>query len=439
MASRSVNLVKTPPRVDLIGHRLILVHVDSLPPLLGYMVGEHDLVCDYASNLGRDVAQAMIEAALDFHTECADALEEVELVMRLSFPKLGRLKRLNIRPPPSPPAGYTRQSFVVSYDDDSATPDLVPSELGRIGLAQAPINMFRLVYPPQGPRSPPWLRSGTFFDLTEDASPRVETGMGAPQSFKAQMSLYLHALTRVCGVRDHLLPAVAAAAGRTGIKLQMRVTAGPSVRPQARPPPALELEQNETNCSMRQFSFDLEALEVDILANGVFEVVAPNVGPARPWHAPAYMYLVSEREAVIDVHAETPQWRVHELVQLAAKTHELQYPATRQIEDIVTAFDPAHPRLHELVPAPPKVKPGVRRIAHSVDPPPAHTSSKEVALPQLAQVDDSLFALHYPEQEGLKPSIFDVRNDDLDLDERLDEERIVMVETLGIVVQQLFT
>ena len=146
------------------------------------------------------------------------------------------------------------------------------------------------------------------------------------------------------------------------------------------------------------------------------------------------MYLVSEAEAVLDVHASTPQWRIDEFRQLAAKTHELQYPATRQIEGIVTAFDPSHPRLHELVPVPPKVAPGMRRIRHAVNTP--YTQKSE--LPQLAQVGDARFALHYPPAEGLRPSVFSVHSDELDTDERLDEERIVMVETLGIVVQQLF-
>lgn len=418
----AVNLVKTPPRVELIGHRLFLVLVGNLAPLLGFMTGQHDLVCDLPSNLPSDVSQAMLDAAVDFHTECAEALEEVEFVLRLSFPLLPRLKRLSIRPPPSPAAGYDRHSFCVSCEP---TAELEPSELPRIGLAQAPINMFRLCYPPQGPRSPPWYRSGTFFDLTEGASPRMEAGMGAPQDFKAHMGLYLHALVRVCQIRDQLLPSVATAAGRTGIKLQMRVTGGD--KPSA---PQVEIEQTES----RQFSFDIESLQVDILANGVFEIIAPPTSPPRPWHVPAYMYLVSEAEAVLDVHASTPQWRIDEFRQLAAKTHELQYPATRQIEGIVTAFDPSHPRLHELVPVPPKVAPGMRRIRHAVNTP--YTQKSE--LPQLAQVGDARFALHYPPAEGLRPSVFSVHSDELDTDERLDEERIVMVETLGIVVQQLF-
>lgn len=422
MAGRAVNLLKTPPRVELIGHRLFLVLVGTLPPLLGFMVGQHDLVCDLPANLPTDVSQAMLDAAVDFHSECAEALEEVEFVMRLSFPMLGRLKRLSIRPPPQAAAGYERQTFVVSLDEPSG--ELEPSELPRIGLAQAPINMYRLCYPPQGPRSPPWLRSGTFFDLTEGAERRLEAGMGAPEDFKAHMGLYLHALTRVCQIRDQLLPSVAAAAGRTGIKLQMRVSGSEKSAPQ------VEIEQAEP----RQFSFDVEALQVDILANGVFEIIAPPAGPPRPWHVPAYMYLVSETELVLDVHAATPQWRIDEFRQLAAKTHELQYPATRQIKGIVTAFDPSHPRLHELVPVPPKVTTGMRRIRHSVQP----AYSKETDLPKLAQVSEALFALHYPPATGLRPSIFSVHSDELDTDERLDEERIVMVETLGIVVQQLF-
>lgn len=422
MAGRAVNLLKTPPRVELIGHRLFLVLVGTLPPLLAFMAGQHDLVCDLPSNLPSDVSQAMLDAAVDFHAECADALDEVEFVLRLSFPLLGRLKRLAIRPPPSPAVGYERHTFVVSYEPSG---ELEPASLPRVGLAQAPINMFRLCYPPQGPRAPPWLRSGTFFDLTEGASPRLEAGMGAPPDFKAHMGLYLHALTRVCQIRDQLLPSVAAAAGRTGIKLQMRV-AGPE-RTSA---PQVEIEQAEA----RQFSFDVEALQVDILANGVFEIIAPPSGPPRPWHAPAYMYLVSEAEAVLDVHAATPQWRIDEFRQLAAKTHELQYPATRAIEGIVTAFDPHHPRLAELVPVPPKVATDMRRIRHAC----STTFSERTELPQLAQVGDARFALHYPPAEGLRPSVFSVHSDELDTDERLDEERIVMVETLGIVVQQLF-
>lgn len=431
MAGRAVNLAKTPPRVELIGHRLFLVLVGTLPPLLGFMTGPHDLVCDLPSNLPGDVAQAMLDAAADFHAECAEALEEVEFVLRLSFPLLGRLKRLAIRPPPSPAAGYERHAFAVSWE---AGAELAPAELPRVGLAQAPINMFRLCYPPQGPRSPPWLRSGTFFDLTEGAAPRLEAGMGAPDDFKAHMGLYLHALTRVCQIRDQLLPSVAAAAGRTGIKLQMRVAGAGGPEKTAAAPPQVEIEQGEA----RQFSFDVEALQVDILANGVFEIIAPPTSPPRAWHAPAYMYLVSEAEAVLDVHAATPQWRVDEFRQLAAKTHELQYRATREIEGIVTAFDPSHPRLHELVPAPPKVGLGMRRIRHAVRAAPPPPPRRADELPQLAQVGDALFALHYPPAEGLRPSVFSVRSDELSTDERLDEERIVMVETLGIVVQQLF-